>query len=100
MFELSYSGQTLAESNQRQQAQELLDSLLTLHESESAITVDVGQIQPQPQTGGLLLVVSLSGESDYGTLQSVEDDLAQSLVGLGVEADVASAKAEISIRKK
>jgi hypothetical protein len=100
MFELSYSGQTQVESNQKQQAQELLDALLTLHESDSPITVDMGQVRPQPQTGGLLLVVALSASSDYSTLQSVEDELAQSLVNLGIEPDVTGAKGDVLIRKQ
>lgn len=97
MLDLSYSGRKRVESNQSQEAHDLLDALLTLHESESPITVDVGQIRPQPQNGDLMLVVSLSAESDYQTLQSVEGELAQSLVDLGIEPDVETAKADISI---
>jgi hypothetical protein len=96
-FKLSYSGQKRVESQQRQQAHDLLDALLTLQESESAISVDTGQIRPQPRQDSLLLIVSISAEADYNTLQSVQGDLAQSLVNLGVEPDVETAQTEIRI---
>jgi hypothetical protein len=94
-FTLSYSGQKTVASNPTQQAHELLDALLTLHNADSPIVVETGQIRPQESN--LLLVVSLSASTDMATLESVQDSLAQSLVDLGVEADIKTATDNIQI---
>jgi hypothetical protein len=94
-FRLSYSGQKTVVSNQTQQAHDLLDALLTLHNTDSSIVVETGQIRPQESN--LLLVVSLSASADMATLESVQDSLAQSLVNLGVEPDIETATDSIQI---
>jgi hypothetical protein len=94
-FTLSYSGQRTVESNATQQAHELLDALLSLHETDNPITVDTGQVRPQESN--LLLVVSLSASADMATLESAQDSLAQSLVDLGVEPDIETATDNIQI---
>jgi hypothetical protein len=96
-FNLSYSGQKRVTQNQDQQARDLLDALLSLQRSDSVVNVNTGQIRPQPEQGSLLLIVSLSAEADYPTLQSVQSELAQSLVNLGIESDVATAEGDITI---
>jgi hypothetical protein len=97
-FSLSYNGQKLVESNVNQQAHELLDALLTLHESDSAITVDIGQARPQGSN--LLLLVSLSSHADMTTLDDAEQSLAQSLIDLGIEPDIETATESIQIRNR
>lgn len=94
-FSLSYSGQKTVASNPNQQAHDLLDALLTLHDADSPIVVETGQIRPQGSD--LLLVVSLSAIADMATLETVQDSLAQSLVDLGVESDIATATDNIQI---
>jgi hypothetical protein len=94
-FKLSYSGQKTVETNATQQAHHLLDALLTLHDADSPIVVETGQIRPQESN--LLLIVSLSSSADMATLESVQDSLAQSLVDLGVEPDIKPAIESIQI---
>jgi|APHM01.1.fsa_nt_gi hypothetical protein len=94
-FSLSYSGQKTVASNPTQQAHDLLDALLTLHNADSPIVVETGQIRPQESN--LLLVVSLSASADMMTLESMQDSLAQSLVELDVEPDIKTAIESIQI---
>jgi hypothetical protein len=94
-FSLSYSGQKTVASNQKEQAHDLVDALLTLHNADSPIVVETGQMRPQESN--LLLVVSLSASTDMATLKSVEDSLAQSLVELNVEPDIETATDNIQI---
>jgi hypothetical protein len=94
-FSLSYSGQKTVASNRTQQAHDLLDALLTLHNADNPIVVETGQIRPQGSD--LLLVVSLSASADMVTLESVQDSLAQSLVELDVEPDIKTAIESIQI---
>jgi DNA polymerase IIIc chi subunit len=94
-FSLAYSGQKTVESNPNKQAHDLLDALLSLHNAESPVEVETGQVRPQKSN--LLLVVSLSASADMATLESVETSLAQSLVDLGVEPDIATATDNIRI---
>jgi hypothetical protein len=94
-FSLSYSGQKKVESNPNKQAHDLLDNLLTLHNSDSPIVVETGQIRPQESN--LLLVVSLSANADMATLESVQYSLAQSLVEIGIEPDIETATDNIQI---
>jgi hypothetical protein len=94
-FSLSYSGQKEVASNPTEQAHELLDALLTLHDTDSPIAVKTGQVRPQGSN--LLLIVSLSASADMVTLESVQDSLAQSLVELGVEPDIETATDNIQI---
>jgi hypothetical protein len=94
-FSLSYSGQKTVASNPTQQAHDLLDALLTLHDADSPIVVETGQVRPQGSD--LLLVVSLSANADMATLESVEASVAQSLVDLGVEPDTETAIESIQI---
>jgi hypothetical protein len=94
-FSLSYSGQKEVASNPTQQAHDLLDALLTLHNADNPVVVETGQIRPQGSD--LLLVISLSASADMATLESVQDSLAQSLVDLGVEPDIATATDNIQI---
>jgi|APHM01.1.fsa_nt_gi hypothetical protein len=42
--------------------------------------------------------VSLSAEGDFANLASVEDTLANEIVGIGMETDIATAKDEIQIQ--
>jgi hypothetical protein len=95
MFALSYSGQRVVNENKSQTAHNLLDSLLQLHNSDSAIAVGTGQIRPQDD--GLLFVVSLSAKADIKTLQSVRTELANELVNLDVEPDVDTAEKAVQI---
>jgi hypothetical protein len=94
-FNLSYSGQKTVTSNPPRQAHDLLDALLTLHNADSPIVVETGQIRPQESN--LLLVVSLSASADMMTLESVQASLAQSLVELDVEPDIKTAIESIQI---
>jgi hypothetical protein len=94
-FSLSYSGQKTVASNPTQQAHDLLDALLTLHNADSPIVVETGQIRPQESN--LLLVVSLSASADMMTLESMQDSLAESLVELDVEPDIKTAIESIQI---
>jgi hypothetical protein len=94
-FNLSYSGQKVVASKQTQKAHELLDVLLSLHESDSPVAVETGQMRPQESD--LLLVVSLSASADMATLENVQDSLAESLVDLGVEPDIETATDSIQI---
>jgi hypothetical protein len=94
-FSLSYSGQKTVVSNPTQQAHDLLDALLALHDADSPIVVDAGQIRPQGSD--LLLVVSLSASADMTGLKNVQDSLAQSLVDLGIEPDIETATDNIQI---
>jgi hypothetical protein len=94
-FSLSYSGQKAVASNPTQQAHDLLDALLTLHNADNPIVVKTGQIRPQGSD--LLLVISLSASADMATLESVQDSLAHSLVDLGVEPDIATATDNIQV---
>jgi hypothetical protein len=94
-FSLSYSGQKTVASNPTQQAHDLLDALLTLHNADNPIVVETGQVRPQGSD--LLLVVSLSASSDMATLESVQESLAESLVDLGVEPDIATATDNIQV---
>jgi hypothetical protein len=95
MFNLSYSGDVQTESNHDQKAHDLLDALLATHNSDSPISVDVGQVRPGDDFHRV--IVSLSAESDMSTLQSVETTLADELVALGVEPDGETAKEQIQI---
>jgi hypothetical protein len=94
-FSLSYSGQKTGAPNPTQQAHDLLDALLTLHNADSPIVVETGQIRPQESN--LLLVVSLSASADMATLESMQDSLAESLVELDVEPDIKTAIESIHI---
>jgi hypothetical protein len=94
-FTLSYNGEKTVASNQIKQAHDLLDALLTLHNADSPVVVEAGQVRPQESN--LLLVVSLSASADMATLESVQDSLAQSLVNLGVEPDIETATDSIRV---
>jgi hypothetical protein len=96
-FSLSYSGQKTVASNPTQQAHDLLDALLTLHNADNPIVVETGQVRPQESN--MLLVVSLSASADMATLESVETSLAHSLVDLGVEPDIETATDSIQISR-
>jgi hypothetical protein len=95
MFNLSYNGQKRVESNPGKQAHDLLDALLNLHGADSPIDVDVGQVRPRGDA--LALLVSLSASAEMATLESVEADLATTLVDLGLEPTEAQAKQSIQI---
>jgi hypothetical protein len=97
MFNLTYTGQRNVTQDQTQTAHNLLDKLLTLSNADTPVTVDTGQIRPQGSD--LLLVVSLSASADMASLESVQDSLAQSLVHLGVEPDIATATDNIQISR-
>jgi hypothetical protein len=94
-FSLSYNGEKEVASNPTQQAHDLLDALLTLHNADNLIVVDTGQVRPQDSN--LLLMVSLSASADMSTLESMESSLAQSLVELSVEPDIETATDAIQI---
>jgi hypothetical protein len=95
MFQLSYSGQREVTQNQAQNAHDLLNKLLELHNEDTVVSVDVGQIRPQSDR--LLLVISLSARADMPTLMSVRDELANELLDLGIESDIETAKANIEV---
>jgi hypothetical protein len=96
VFKLSYNGHKTVESDTHTQAHELLDNLLTLHDANSPIDVDVGQVRPEGDA--LRIIISLSAPApEVSTLQTVKDDLATALVDLGVEPDTGAAKEQIQI---
>jgi hypothetical protein len=95
MFNLSYNGQKRVESNSRKQAHDLLDALLDVHNADSVVDVDVGQVRPRGDA--LAVIVSLSATADMSALESVEADLATALVDLGIEPTEAEAKDNIQI---
>jgi hypothetical protein len=94
-FKLSYSGEKTVVSNPKEQSHQLLDSLLTLDEAATPVSVNVGQVRPQGS--GLTLIVSLSATADMTTIKDEQDVLAKSLVDLGFEPDVEEATQNIQI---
>jgi hypothetical protein len=95
MLRLTYSGNRIITQNRTQTAHDLLNKLLELSAADTPITVDSGQIRPQGDS--LLISVSLSAEADLSVLQSVQDELADELIALGVEPDTETAKSNIRV---
>jgi hypothetical protein len=97
MFSLSYNGQMTIDTNTVSRAHELLDDLFAVDTDSSPVNVEMGQIRFQES--GALLIVSLRAKSDISTLKSVQADLADSLVSLGVEQDINTATEQITVTK-
>jgi hypothetical protein len=86
------------ESDTEPTAHELLDTLLTLHADTSPVHVQAGQIRPQDS--GASFIITLSAEAELQKLESVQTDLADALVSIGVETDVNAATKQIRIEKR
>lgn len=95
MPRLNYSGDREVRETPVQQMQALVDDLVAVENSDSPVTVDIGQVRPLG--AGWLVSVSLSAEAPLDQLVQLEDTLAQATVEVGLEVDVPTAKESITI---
>jgi len=96
MAQLTYSADYEIATDVQTQSQSLLDALITVHQSSSPITVDVGAIRPIGSQW--LLTATLSASGSLAELEALEGQLAQTAVDIGLEPDVETAKAAIQLR--
>jgi len=95
MAQLTYSADYEIADNVQTQSESLLNSLITVHESTSPITVDVGAIRPIGSQW--LLTATLSASGSLSELETLEKQLAQTVTDMGLEPDVETAKAAIQL---
>ena len=99
MATLNYSGQLRVDYTQNEQdaqtVHNLLDAMLAVDAAESSVQVDAGGVRPQRDH--YLVTVSLSADGPLSDLVSVQDDLANAAVSVGLEPDVESAKGSVRI---
>jgi len=95
MAQLTYSADYEIADNVQAQSESLLNSLITVHESTSPITVDVGAIRPIGSQW--LLTATLSASGSLSELETLEKQLAQTVTDMGLEPDVETAKAAIQL---
>jgi len=95
MAQLTYSADYEIADNVQAQSESLLNSLITVHESTSPVTVDVGAIRPIGSQW--LLTATLSASGSLSELEALEKQLAQTVTDMGLEPDVETAKAAIQL---
>jgi len=95
MAQLTYSADYEIADNVQTQSESLLNSLITVHESTSPITVDVGAIRPIGSQW--LLTATLSASGSLSELEPLEKQLAQTVTDMGLEPDIETAKAAIQL---
>jgi len=95
MAQLTYSADYEIVDNVQAQSESLLKSLITVHESTSPITVDVGAIRPIGSQW--LLTATLSASGSLSKLEALQKELAQTVVEMGLEPDIETATAAIQL---
>jgi hypothetical protein len=73
----------------------LVDDLMAAHNADGPVDVDIAQVRPIG--AGWLISVSLSADGPLDTLVELEATIAQAAVDVGLETDIPSAKASVTI---
>jgi len=95
MAQLSYSSSREIREDPINTMQGLVDDLVAVEQATVPVSVDLAQVRPLGV--GWLVSVSLSGQASLDQLVTLQDEIAQQAVDLGLEPDVQTAKENITI---